>query len=273
MNTIIDYVNELEYQRDLLADILSEKGVTASRSEKFNTLISKVREVSGGGNEFDKSGIFGLFTADSVDISNNLWRNEISGYNNIELVGGSINGGAVHFASDEYGLFSCIEPNTVYAVFKSKYTSSTSNIMYYPVISKKISPNSRYYGFDLFSYYSIWTSCTDYNGILFSAIENDIVTAIDSANYHVACYSRTGTTVKLYIDGVLIGQQTAKLGNYGGVMLINNTSRGNQMPAGDTTPTNTDIKMCAFGLTYHDESIVQQNTAYLMQKYAINAGE
>ena len=51
MSTIIDYVNELEYQRDLLADILSEKGIEASRSEKFNTLIPKVRDVSGGGCE------------------------------------------------------------------------------------------------------------------------------------------------------------------------------------------------------------------------------
>lgn len=49
MNTIIDYINELKNQRDILADILSEKGVTASRSEKFNTLIPKVRDVSGGG--------------------------------------------------------------------------------------------------------------------------------------------------------------------------------------------------------------------------------
>lgn len=262
------YINELKRLRDLLADILTEKGVTASRSEKFNTLIPKVRDVSGG-NEFDTSGIFGLFTTDSIDISNNLWKNEISGYNDIVLTGGSKNGDVIHFAAGEYGSFSCIEPNTVYAVFKSKYTPSTANIMYYPVISKKISSNSLYYGFDLFSYYSIWTTCTDYNGILFSAIQSDIVTAIDSANYHVACYSRTGTDVKLYIDGVLIGQQTAKLGNYGGVMLINNTSRGGVMPAGDTTPTDIDIKMCAFGLTYHDESIVQQNTAYLMQKYGL----
>ena len=51
MNTIADYINALKTQRDLLADILSEKGVESSRSEKFNTLIPKVREISGGGCE------------------------------------------------------------------------------------------------------------------------------------------------------------------------------------------------------------------------------
>ena len=46
---VMDYVNELKNQRDKLADILTEKGVEASHEEKFNTLIPKVREVSGGG--------------------------------------------------------------------------------------------------------------------------------------------------------------------------------------------------------------------------------
>lgn len=46
---VMDYINELKRQRNLLADILSEKGVTASRSEKFNTLIPKVESVGGGG--------------------------------------------------------------------------------------------------------------------------------------------------------------------------------------------------------------------------------
>lgn len=45
---VMDYINELKNQRDLLADILSEKGVTASRSEKFNTLIPKVNYIGGG---------------------------------------------------------------------------------------------------------------------------------------------------------------------------------------------------------------------------------
>lgn len=46
---VMDYVNELKNQRDKLADILTEKGVESSRSEKFNTLIPKVNDISGSG--------------------------------------------------------------------------------------------------------------------------------------------------------------------------------------------------------------------------------
>ena len=48
---VMDYVNELKNQRDKLADILAEKGLQATRDESFNTLIPKVRDVSGGGCE------------------------------------------------------------------------------------------------------------------------------------------------------------------------------------------------------------------------------
>lgn len=51
MNTIADYINALKTQRDKLADILAEKGLQATRDETFNTLIPKVRDVSGGGCE------------------------------------------------------------------------------------------------------------------------------------------------------------------------------------------------------------------------------
>ena len=47
--SVDNYINELKNQRDLLADILTEKGVESSRSEKFNTLIPKVESVGGGG--------------------------------------------------------------------------------------------------------------------------------------------------------------------------------------------------------------------------------
>lgn len=51
MSTIIDYVNELERQKNVLADTLAEKGLQATRDETFNTLIPKVRGISGGGCE------------------------------------------------------------------------------------------------------------------------------------------------------------------------------------------------------------------------------
>lgn len=51
-----EYIEELKTQRNKLADILTEKGVEASRSEKFNTLIPKVNYI-GGGCGVDKLGI------------------------------------------------------------------------------------------------------------------------------------------------------------------------------------------------------------------------
>lgn len=54
---VMDYINELKNQRNLLADILSEKGVTASRSEKFNTLIPKVRDISGSEFKFSETNL------------------------------------------------------------------------------------------------------------------------------------------------------------------------------------------------------------------------
>ena len=48
---VMDYVNELKRQRDILADILAEKGLQATRDETFNTLIPKVRDI--GGSEYE----------------------------------------------------------------------------------------------------------------------------------------------------------------------------------------------------------------------------
>lgn len=48
---VMDYVNELKNQRDLLADILVEKGLQATRDETFNTLIPKVKDI--GGSEYE----------------------------------------------------------------------------------------------------------------------------------------------------------------------------------------------------------------------------
>lgn len=48
MPTIANYLNKLVELKSQLADNLVSKGVTAEQSEKFNTLISKVLDISGG---------------------------------------------------------------------------------------------------------------------------------------------------------------------------------------------------------------------------------
>lgn len=49
--TMKKYINELRVQRNLLVNALKEKGVEASADEKFNTLIPKIADISGGGDE------------------------------------------------------------------------------------------------------------------------------------------------------------------------------------------------------------------------------
>lgn len=257
MSSIMDYVNELKKQRDMLVDILSEKGVSASKDETFNSLISKINDVSGSSNQtFDMTGIFGLFTADSIDISSNLWRNELSGYNDIALTGGSKNGAALRLDVNDYGSFTCIEPNTVYSVVKTPYSTSCNHI-----ITKALNTlnGSENYGFNLLQL----------NGFLyFSAAGNDTSnTSVSCTDYHVYCYTRNGTNGYFYIDGNFIGTiSNCRTGKYSNLMYLNNESWGGVKLG---TSTICDFLMCAFGLTYHDESIVQKNTAYLMQKYGL----
>ncbi|MBQ6707586.1 MAG: leucine-rich repeat domain-containing protein [Clostridia bacterium] len=46
---LVDYTAEVEKQRENLADILTEKGIEADKSEFLNTLIPKVADIKSGG--------------------------------------------------------------------------------------------------------------------------------------------------------------------------------------------------------------------------------
>ena len=50
------YIEELDKWRDRLADILTEKGIPSDECEKFNTLVPKVEQISGGSGSQDKVG-------------------------------------------------------------------------------------------------------------------------------------------------------------------------------------------------------------------------
>lgn len=216
---------------------------------------------------FDMTGIIGMFTPTSRDIANNLWRNEISGYNNIVLTGGSENGNAMHFEEGEYGSFTCSEPNTVYAIFKqNKYVTSASAI-WYPIITKHITSKRYNYAFDLFSTY--FPDTLNCNRIMFSGYDSDVGTLINTANYHVICYTRSENTAKLYVDGVFMGEISGVYtGTYDGNMLINTSNRGGVVPENHALGK-TDLIMCAFGTEYHNEASVQRSMAYLSKKYGI----
>lgn len=48
MPTVNDYIKELEKQRDKLVTILNEKNIDAAVDEKYNSLISKVSQLTTG---------------------------------------------------------------------------------------------------------------------------------------------------------------------------------------------------------------------------------
>ena len=214
---------------------------------------------------FIMDGIFGMFTPDTRDIANSRWRNSVSGYNDITLSGGSENGSALHFNPGEYGSLICDEPNTVYAILRADYKSA-GGMTWLPLITKHLSIDSKYYGFDIFS---LFGQESDYNTIAFSAVARDIPSSVDSSGFHIVCYTRDSGKILLYIDSVLVGAQNRiYTGNYGGNMLLNFSNRGGRIPENHEL-TSTDIVLCAFGSQYHDAATVQKNTAYLMKKYNV----
>lgn len=215
--------------------------------------------------KFVMDGIFGMFTPDTRDIANSRWRNSVSGYNDITLSGGSENGSALHFNPGEYGSLICDEPNTVYAILRADYKSA-GGMTWFPLITKHLSIDSKYYGFDIFS---LFGQESDYNTIAFSAVARDIPSSVDSSGFHIVCYTRGSGKISLYIDSVLVGAQNRiYTGNYGGNMLLNFSNRGGRIPENHEL-TSTDIVLCAFGSQYHDAATVQKNMAYLMKKYNI----
>ena len=214
---------------------------------------------------FIMDGIFGMFTPDTRDIANSRWRNSVSGYNDITLSGGSENGSALRFNPGEYGSLICDEPNTVYAILRADYKSA-GGMTWFPLITKHLSIDSKYYGFDIFS---LFGQESDYNTIAFSAVARDIPSSVDSSGFHIVCYTRDSGKILLYIDSVLVGAQNRiYTGNYGGNMLLNFSNRGGRIPENHEF-TSTDIVLCAFGSQYHDAATVQKNTAYLMKKYNV----
>ena len=209
--------------------------------------------------------VFGLFTPETRDIENGVWKNSISGYNDITLVGGSENGTAVHFNAGEYGSLVCDEPNTVYCVVDADFKQVSSET-WVPLITKKLTPDRNNYGYDLFS------KCLadKPNALSFSAIACDIVSDADSSEMHAVCYTRDNSgKAYLYIDSVLVGTQLSVYrGNYGGNMLLNYSSRGGAIPS-EHELGGGNFYMCAFGAQYHDAATVQKNMAYLMKKYNV----
>ena len=71
MAVTTDYLNELINQKTALATAISNKGITASASEKFNTLVPKVGQINTSTDEIDalKSGLSQLFEEGQCNIN------------------------------------------------------------------------------------------------------------------------------------------------------------------------------------------------------------
>lgn len=76
MATVLDYLEELDNQRDLLANFLTERGVESAESEKFNTLVPKVLEIAsgGGGNSGSLAGVIKMDDTITSNKVNTLYR-------------------------------------------------------------------------------------------------------------------------------------------------------------------------------------------------------
>ena len=71
MSTISEQLTELINQKNALAANLVTKGVSASNTEKFNTLVPKVLEIQGdsGGNTFGKYHIEQTIFGDTCELA------------------------------------------------------------------------------------------------------------------------------------------------------------------------------------------------------------
>ncbi len=157
---------------------------------------------AGGGGEHYTSMPFtaelaGLFEPDSIDIINSLWRNKITGGNNMQLVGGAISDDALKFTAGQYGHVDAAYPYTYYLVVKKPvletnkalFGSSNSNADR-PSINCWNNGNSRgsmfecvsedilsyYYTEELQKYHVL--SCT----VIINNVENIAQSLVNSAN-------------------------------------------------------------------------------------------
>lgn len=218
------------------------------------------------------SGITGYFIPETRAVSEKQWRNHIAGGNPIEFSNVSESGHAVHLDKTSYGSYSTLEPNTVYCIFRCSLWIMSSAIVWQPVITKNVTKDDVYYGFDLFSCIDEYCS---YGEAAFSAISSDLVSDTPTTSYVVCAYSRSGSATRFFVNASEILKSfdtsaaaapvTAHSGNYGGKMLLNTTARSNSVPSNNIIGE-VDIIMCAFGTAYHTEEQIISNSRWLMQK-------
>ena len=210
--------------------------------------------------DFDLTGIIGYFDTSTVDLDNNKWINKIDDTYNMDLInGGTLQNDALFLSSNQYGKLSKnpssgFEPYTFYCIFKVVNTVTK----FTPIITKGMSSGSGK-GKD----FSIHIGPK--GNVIGSSCGNDVESNISGYDYHAVCVTKYNNLLYLYIDGVCIGSANILDGYGSNNYYINYLYRNGSAD----TPANTEYKMCAIGIEYHNEDIILKNSEYLMKKYNV----
>ena len=251
--TTADYLQELTNQKKALANNLVEKGVEASESEKFNTLVPKVLDIQSGA----KLNIhYGL---EAPEDTSKLWVKLASEPNKVEI-GNNIDGvGAESIVISETTVANKINGACCGVVgskcyFFGGYGSSTTNstsITEYDTISKTSKtkgvflPSGRanaccgVVGTKIYIFGGQATSSSIYNTTYIYDTETDTITTGKylPANNYYACCGVVGT--KIYIFG---GQATSN--SWENTIYIYDTETNTITTSSTTLPTNISKACC-----------------------------
>lgn len=199
--------------------------------------------------EFDYTGIFAYYDMTTLSLNSATWKNSLSSNYNIALTGGTAENNCLHLTENDYGVLTCTEPMTIYALFK---TISTGD--YHSVISKHMTS---------------YADCCDFAivinpNIILSGRNSNVISTVTAATSHVVCITRSTENAKLYIDGEYIGSSKTKLADYYGEYTLNKSLRGSGI--GDT-PGEHYYRMLAIGNAEHTAEQIAANSKYILAKY------
>ena len=197
------------------------------------------------------NGLTGYFTPETLDIKNKIWKNAV-GMQNMSIYGNPvIEENSVHFDRSSYGIFTTAAPNIIYVIAKANSLTSE----WCGLVTKHITTNSADYEFGLFS------APTSENCISINTNGGGF-SEKDYTNYHIFVVSRCPNSGCLVYSNIfktaLCAQSNTQY--YYGNYYINRAYRGSWLSnCGDV-----NIKMIAFGTSYHTPQQIEENIAFLL---------
>lgn len=256
--------------------------------ESIIKVVQNRKNKSSGGNSsnslrFDSTNIHGIYTPDSLDVSNSIWNNTMTGnnaYGSITMMGGStIDDNSVKLSKNQMGIIKDIKDfRTCYIVFKkNNYSTTDAWYSFVPYVYAKGSQVLHY-----------CTICSE-NGInIFAkAYPNTLAIYPKTDEYYVA-------SIRTFFTNSIIGSRTVHMELYlNGFLMINTKDDGNlydvntsskytrygfslnaypnDSETGISTPSPypTWFKYLALGEDQDYKTFIN-NTTYLMNKFGIS---